>query len=106
MLLVLILFFSDYIRATQFFETVGFLAGLTSFIILLLGLCIPACQDRRILPILSSVIALGAGKCSSQSISMSVCLSVGLSVCPSVCPTTLEFHHHPFVKRQTEVRQI
>ncbi|KAK7487363.1 hypothetical protein BaRGS_00021452, partial [Batillaria attramentaria] len=50
----------DYIRATQFFETVGLLSAIVSFVLLLLGVCIATCRDRRILPILSAICAIGA----------------------------------------------
>ncbi|KAK7092011.1 uncharacterized protein [Littorina saxatilis] len=53
----------DYIRAAQFFETVGFLTALVSLIILLLSICIGSCQNRRILPILSAITAFAAAGC-------------------------------------------
>ncbi|KAL8580177.1 hypothetical protein ACOMHN_059150 [Nucella lapillus] len=53
----------DYIRATQFFETVGFLAAIASIILLLLGVCITSCRDKRILPILAGIAAAGAAGC-------------------------------------------
>nr|KAG5699900.1 hypothetical protein BaRGS_018199 [Batillaria attramentaria] len=54
---------ADYIRATQFFETVGLLSAIVSFVLLLLGVCIATCRDRRILPILSAICAIGAAGC-------------------------------------------
>jgi len=51
------------LRATQFFETAGFLAILPAILLLVLGVCIESCKDRRILPILSAVCCLASAGC-------------------------------------------
>lgn len=53
----------DYVRATQFFETVGFLAALVSLVLLILAVCIVSCKNRKILPILSAVFSIVAAGC-------------------------------------------
>lgn len=53
--------FSGYTRATQFFETVGLIAAIASIVLLLLGVCVATCRDRRILPILSGICSIAAG---------------------------------------------
>ncbi|XP_025091382.1 uncharacterized protein LOC112562362 isoform X1 [Pomacea canaliculata] len=52
-----------YTRATQFFETVGLIAAIASIVLLLLGVCVATCRDRRILPILSGICSIAAAGC-------------------------------------------
>ncbi|XP_025091383.1 uncharacterized protein LOC112562362 isoform X2 [Pomacea canaliculata] len=54
---------TGYTRATQFFETVGLIAAIASIVLLLLGVCVATCRDRRILPILSGICSIAAAGC-------------------------------------------
>lgn len=54
---------NDELRATQFFETAGFLAILPAILLLVLSVFIDSCKERRILPILSAVFALLSAGC-------------------------------------------
>ncbi|GFO04449.1 protein fan [Plakobranchus ocellatus] len=48
------------LRATQFFETMGLIGLVATFVLLMLGLCMESCHDRRILPIIASVLCLAS----------------------------------------------
>ena len=59
---VLLLSISGWFEATQAFETLGFIAGIVSLVLIILYVFVPATSGKKIVSILSMLACFAAGK--------------------------------------------